>query len=282
MLAEAAALLACPNCSGPLEHEDSVLLCARGHSFDIARQGYVSLATGTASKITGDTAEMVAARATFLDAGHFDPIADAVAQAVAEHAQGPARILEVGAGTGHYLCRAVTNVPDSVGIGMDVSKIAARRIARIHPAIAAVVADAWQRLPILDDCLTHALSIFAPRNADEVRRVLAADGVYVVATPTSRHLRELVEPLGMVRVDDDKTRRLGDAMAGRFERVQRVPVDYAMTLDAAAMEAVVAMGPSAHHITPQRRAELIAGLPEELSTTASVVISTYRPRSASE
>ena len=47
------------------------LRCPRRHSFDIARQGYVDLRAGRAPH-AGDTAEMVAARADFLAAGHYD------------------------------------------------------------------------------------------------------------------------------------------------------------------------------------------------------------------
>lgn len=39
-------LLACPQCERGLDLDDGVLLCEAGHSFDVARQGYVSLLTG--------------------------------------------------------------------------------------------------------------------------------------------------------------------------------------------------------------------------------------------
>ena len=281
MLAEVAELLACPVCRSDLELEQSVLLCSRGHSFDVARQGYVSLVTGAATKFTGDTADMVAARAEFLDAGHFDDIARTVADIVGEPIGDRAsRIVEIGAGTGYYLARAVDRSDDALGLGIDISKAAARRAARAHPRVAAVVADAWQALPILDGAVTHALSIFSPRNPDEVSRVLCSDGLYIVATPTSRHLCELVAPIGMVRVDEEKTRRLGESMSAGFERIDRVPVEYAVELDHAAVGAVVGMGPSAHHLSPQVRAEAIAALPAVVSVTVSVVVSAYRPRLA--
>ena len=44
--------------------------CASGHGFDVARQGYVNLLSGKAS-VDGDSADMVAARAAVLDAGHY-------------------------------------------------------------------------------------------------------------------------------------------------------------------------------------------------------------------
>ncbi|MFH5232051.1 putative RNA methyltransferase [Antrihabitans spumae] len=281
MLADALDLLVCPACGSDLDLEERTVLCQRGHSFDVARQGYVSLLAGAATKLTGDSADMITARGEFLDAGHFDPIATAVAAAVGEDSDlGNPRILEIGAGTGHYLARSVDMFEDAVGLGVDISKAAARRTARAHPRVASIVADAWQNLPVRTGSCTHALSIFSPRNPDEIRRILCADGSFVVVTPTQRHLGELIEPLGMVRVDDDKTRRLGESMAGRFDRVDRHAVDFTMELDVAAIAAVVGMGPTARHLTPEQRSERIATLPTPTTVTASVVVATYRPRLA--
>ncbi|WP_063024052.1 putative RNA methyltransferase [Nocardia niwae] len=281
-LAAAADVLACPEClrahqdAAPLalEPRDRALRCGRGHSFDVARQGYVSLLTGASTKMTGDTAAMLDARAAFQSEGHFARIADAVTRAVTAHrTDGP--VLEIGAGTGYYLARALDAAPPAVGIGLDVAKPAVRRCARAHPRAAAVLADAWRGLPIRDGALACALSVFAPRNPGEIARVLAADGRFVVVTPTERHLGELIEPLDMVRVDPEKDRRLDAAMAGQFEPVDRTLVEYPMTLAGTDVAHVVGMGPSAHHAAAGQ--ERLARLPESVEVTASVVVGTYRP-----
>ncbi len=256
-----------------MQARDRALRCGRGHSFDIAKQGYVSLLTGASTKMTGDTAAMLDARAAFQVGGYFAPIADAVATAVAadDPALDGAAVLEVGAGTGYYLA-AVLDAVAAVGIALDVAKPAARRCARAHPRAASVLADAWRALPVRDGVLHRVLSVFAPRNPSEVARVLTAEGRFVVATPTPRHLAELVGPLGMVTVDPDKDRRLIDAMSGHFHAVDRTVVEYPMKLTRADIRNVVAMGPSAHHATRH-----IDALPDTVEVTASVQISTYRP-----
>ncbi|GAB2725241.1 methyltransferase domain-containing protein [Nocardia thraciensis] len=252
---------------------DRSLRCARGHSFDMARQGYVSLLTGASTKMSGDTADMLDARAAFQGARHFAPIAEAVATAVTV---GPpsSTILEIGSGTGYYLAAALDAVPSAYGIALDVSKPAARRAARAHDRAASVLADAWRGLPIRDGALTHVLSVFAPRNPDEVARVLGPGGVFVVVTPTPRHLSELIVPLDMVRVDTAKDARLADALSGRFDRLDSRLVEYPMLLGHPAVAHVAAMGPSAFH-APAERATHIATLPEEVQVTASVTVSTY-------
>lgn len=277
MLADVTDLLACPQCRSPVELDEGAILCDAGHTFDVARQGYVTLMTGAGGKFDGDSPEMIAARADFLGGGSFDPLMDAVADAVVSGTGtvDDPRILEIGAGTGHYLARVLDAAPTGRGIGLDVSKYAARRIARAHPRAGAVVADVWQHLPVRDHVLSHVLCVFAPRNADEAHRVLADRGSLIVLTPTERHLRELVDLLGMVRVDDRKVERLGAAMSGRFERTDHVAVEYPMSLSHVDVTRLVGMGPSARHLTPERLASSIAALPQENPVTASVTVSTY-------
>lgn len=252
------------------------LHCARGHTFDIARQGYVGLLTGASTKMTGDSADMLDARAAFQRGGGFVPIADAVAEAVVAGGPAPAALLEVGAGTGYYLAHALDACPHARGIALDVAKPAVRRCARAHPRAAAVLADAWRGFPVRDGALGAVLTVFAPRNPAEAARVLAPGGRYVVVTPTAGHLTELVGPLGMVSVDPDKDRRIAEAMAGHLEQVDRTIVQYPMALTRDQAAHLIGMGPSARHLTEPAGARL-AVLPEPLEVTASVAVSVYRP-----
>lgn len=231
--------------------------------------------------MTGDTADMLDARAAFLSAGHFAPVAAAVARAFGATSTGvqasPAcAILEVGAGTGYYLGEVLSAVPQARGIALDVSKPAARRAARAHPRMASVLADAWRGLPIRDNSLAGVLSVFAPRNPAEVARVLAPSGRFVVVTPTARHLNELVGPLDMVRVDPDKERRLAGSLAGAFTRTDHTLVEFPMKLSRHDVTNVIAMGPSAFHGTPTDDPR-IAALPDTTEVTASVDVSVYTP-----
>ncbi len=166
-------LLACPHCSAGLRRDGGVVGCGSGHRFDLARQGYLSLLGTAARTDTGDTAEMVAARAAFLGEGHYRPIAEAVADRV-----GGGPVLEIGAGTGYYLGAAIDRLaaavgPDAVGLALDSSRYAARRAASAHARIGSIVADAWSRLPIRDGAIGSVLSVFAPRDPAEIARVLA-------------------------------------------------------------------------------------------------------------
>ncbi|MFG2824230.1 putative RNA methyltransferase [Kitasatospora sp. NPDC048365] len=274
MLQDIERYLACPHCAEPLALAGRTLGCPRGHSFDQAKQGYVSLLAGDAHTGTGDTADMVSARADFLAAGHYRPIAEALADAAAG-ADG--LVADLGAGTGHYLAHVLTALGgDLPGAALDISKYALRRAAKAHPRIGAVVCDAWRPLPLLDDSADVLLNVFAPRNGPEIRRVLRPGGRLLLVAPTSRHLRELVAGLGLLSVDEDKERRIDEKLSPWLTRTGQVEVEFTLRLSRADAAAVVAMGPNAWHTDPQRLADALDALPEPVEVTGSVRLSTYR------
>src|SRR5919112_589038 len=103
-MARVAADLRCPVCARPLAATGRALRCARAHSFDPSRHGFVTLARPRRRRAAGDDAAMVIARAAVLDAEHFAPLTRTlVATAVNVTAQDAPFVLDVGAGTGHHL-----------------------------------------------------------------------------------------------------------------------------------------------------------------------------------
>lgn len=274
-------LLACPHCHAPLVVSGAMIRCAAGHAFDIARQGYVNLLPGDARPGTADTPAMVAARAAFLSAGHFAPIADAVADAVAASLRDtPGCITDVGAGTGYYLAAVLGRVTSRTGVALDISKHAARRAAAAHPRIAAVVCDAWGTLPLPDASAAVVMDVFAPRNPAEFARVLHPDGALVVVTPTADHLCELVRALGLVTVDPEKEERLERSLGPGFVRTRTESVEASLMLGAADVATAVAMGPSARHVSPDALERGIAELGDRIETRIAVRVSVWRGKDA--
>jgi 23S rRNA (guanine745-N1)-methyltransferase len=279
VLADVAPYLRCPVCAAGLTLRERVLGCEGGHRFDVARQGYVSLLPGDARTGTADTAAMVAARAQFLATGEYAPLTGAVADAVAEAVgEGAGLVLDAGGGTGHHLAAILDRCPAAVGLSCDLSRYAARRAARAHPRTAAVVADVWRGLPVRDGTVYAVADVFAPRNAAEFRRVLRPDGLLLVVTPQPDHLGEAVRRLDLLSVDEEKPRRLDEALSDHFTPAGSRPLRWTMQLGRPALRALVAMGPSAWHAGDlDDRLSGLAGQPEPLEVTAAVTVSTYRP-----
>ncbi|WP_091292964.1 putative RNA methyltransferase [Micromonospora halophytica] len=279
------ARLRCPVCAEPVAEAATggtrTLRCPRRHSFDVARQGYVNLLTGRAPHV-GDTAQMVAARADFLAAGHYDVVSAALADAarpVAGQITGAyPLVVDAGAGTGRHLAAVLAALPDAVGLALDVAKPALRRAARAHPRAAAALADTWQRLPLADASTAVLLNVFAPRNGAEFHRVLDPAGALLVVTPTGAHLAELVDALGLLRVDPAKADRVADSLAGHFTPERDGTHTARLTLTGDEVATLVGMGPSAWHTDPQRLAARIAALPRPVEVTAEVRLTVWRPR----
>ncbi|MET7397814.1 putative RNA methyltransferase [Dactylosporangium sp. NPDC005572] len=263
--------LRCPVCRDPLHAAERSLRCPRGHSFDVARQGYVDL---TAGRVThpGDSAEMVQARVDLLSGGHYDLISDALAASL----PGAGFVVEVGAGTAHHLARALP--PDAFGLAVDVSKAALRRAARADPRIGAVRADVWHGLPLADGAADAVLDVFAPRSPEEFARVLRPGGRLVVVTPAPEHLGELVAALGLLGVGPDKPARLAAGLGEVFDLEERRRLTAPLRLRHAEAQALVAMGPSAWHTDPAAVEAALRGMPEPIAVTAAVELTVWRRR----
>ena len=270
-----------------------MLRCARGHAFDIARQGYVSLLTPGRRAHPGDTAQMVLARSAFLAARHYGGLARELARTVAAvlslpsgsetgppAAEVPGCVADVGAGPGYYLAAVLDELPGRAGLAIDASRFALRRAARAHQRIGAVAADAWRDLPVADGAAAAVLNVFAPRDGAQLRRILHPAGRLVVVTPEPAHLGELVEALGLLVVDPRKDERLAATLSPHFDLVQRRHYGTVLALDHAAVAAAVAMGPSSRHAAADVLAGQIGRLPSPLPVTVSVTISVFQPGTA--
>lgn len=256
------------------------LVSTTGHSYDVARQGYVTLAGGAGLRYSGDDTSMIRARETFLSQGHFAPFVEAVSEALAEVMEAstvaePA-LAEIGAGTGYYLSHALDSIEGSRGVGLDVSVPAAKLLASCHPRVGAVVADAWARLPLRDNSIDAIMVVFAPRNASEFARALKPEGEVIVMTPEIGHLSELRAPLGIIDVEKGKIERMIAQASGHLKPVgQPQLVEFLMRLDQESIATQIGMSPSARHIHPDVLAQRIATLPETMEVTARATITRF-------
>lgn len=255
----------------------SRLVSETGHSYDVAKQGYVTLASGAGIAHQGDSPEMVASREAFLSRGHFAPFVETVTERVLDALQGlplddvaaTPTILEVGAGTGYYLTHTLDAVENSRGIGVDIAVPAAKHLAKAHRNIGAVVADVWDGLPVRDSSVDVITVIFAPRNPQEFARVLVDDGEVLILTPQTGHLDELREPLGILGVEEGKQKRMLEQAAGYLAPVGEPElIEFPMNLDRESIAAQVGMSPSARHLDPEVLAERVAALPDMMTVTA--------------
>lgn len=271
-------ILICPICEGPLEREGSALKCPRGHSFDVARAGYVNLLTG---KPRGDTREMARARRTFLEQGWYAPLSDrlnALAAQCRAAASAPV-VLDAGCGEGYYLGRLADALAPGqyTYVGLDISKDAVQMAARRYPGICFVVADLTRRLPIATEAVGLLFNVFAPRNAAEFARVVAPGGSLLVVIPAPEHLAELRAALSLLAIEPEKERHVATQLAGTFELLTAESVTFPMRLDRAAVSALVTMTPNYWHRS-ERTGAALATLGDVTMAAAAFRVLRFRRR----
>jgi 23S rRNA (guanine745-N1)-methyltransferase len=227
-------VLLCPvrACHLALERDHHRLFCPRGHSFDVARSGYLNLLQpqDRRSRNPGDTAEAVAARRRLHDRGVTRPLFDAIADITSATPEDI--VLDAGCGDGFYLGE-LASVTGCDAHGVDISIPAIQAAARRYPACEWVVANADRLIPYADASFSRVISITARMNSAEFRRVLKNDGRLLVALAAPDDLIEL-RGRGRDRVD-----RTIQTFAGDFQLLDRHRVTTAADLDADAVRDVL-------------------------------------------
>lgn len=276
--------LICSVCEGPLFTAQRVMRCNQGHTFDIAREGYVNLLTARHAErgITGDTRTMLHARRRFLDAGYFGPLLELLAervQHVLQHVSGDPCIVEVGCGEGYYIGNLALETGKSTArqaryIGFDVSKDAVRLAARRYKRVQFAVANVRRRLYVAPGAVHVLLSIFAPRHPEEFRRIIAPDGRFIVVFPGYRHMEHIRSRYELLQVEEEKEERILSQFGGYFTLESRQVLEYPLTVTGDHVRDFVSMGPNAWHT----QAETVQPAPD-IATVASFVILQFAPLS---
>lgn len=235
-------MLVCPvrDCRRQLTREPTRLICGLGHTFDIARPGYINLLQpqDRRSREPGDTAAAVAARRQLHDCG----VAESLLRAIADLVK-PLRtdvILDVGCGDGYYLGNLARAGGCSFAAGIDISVAAIALAARRYKEFEWIVANADRFVPYSGASFSVVLSITSRMNPAEFRRVIRDDGRLLVAVPAPDDLIEL-------------------RGAGR-DRVARTVAEFSAHFD----------------LAEQRRATTFADM--DSSAVKNVLLSIYRPR----
>ena len=265
-------LFCCPICGQPLEREEKSYICPKRHCYDVAKEGYVNLlpANKKHAKDPGDDKDMVAARTRFLEGGHYAPLRDALAELVLKRK--PETVLDSGCGEGWYTA-GVCEVLRRNGLGnriagVDLSRSALKKAARRTKEAEFAVASVYH-LPVADHSVDVLINCFSPLATEEFRRVLRPEGAFLYVVPGAKHLWELKQVLYEKPYENVEEETAYEG----FSYQTILPVDFAMELDATALQDLFRMTPYCWK-TPKAGVERLSAL-EGLSVTASFRIHVF-------
>lgn len=266
----------CPVCGSFMQHRGRAWSCSQGHSFDMAKSGYVNLlpANRKHAKNPGDNAVMMRARKNFLDAGHYAPLLQALEKAAVRYGRAGGVLLDAGCGEGYYT-EGVSTALAKAGMpmetyGVDISKSAADAAAKRCPDAHFAVGSVYH-LPVADKCCDMLMTIFAPYCGEEFHRVLHKGDTMLMVIPGQQHLWGLKEAI----YDVPYPNAVRDYALDGFELIQAEYVDSWLKLDDPAdIQNLFQMTPYYYKTGREEHARLEQL--ESLSTQISFEILQYR------
>ncbi|MDC4733494.1 methyltransferase domain-containing protein [Acinetobacter baumannii] len=264
--------LMCPVCHQRLELVSKTWRCEQGHSYDIAKQGYVNLhvVQHKHSKNPGDTPESVDARRAFLQGGYYQPLQQAIVHLLKQLKA--KMVLDIGCGEGYYTS-AMQQVVEQC-IGVDIAKNAVQRAAKLNDKVTWVVGTG-ATLPVIDQSMDVCTSLFSPIPQTEILRVLKDDGYLIVVTPATDHLYAMREAL-FEQVNPHTPQKFVEQLQDLFELKEQQVIDAPLVLDQQALKNLIAMTPYAYKASPERRMQLEQKA--HLQVTASFQIYLFQKR----
>ncbi|MDR1572832.1 MAG: methyltransferase domain-containing protein [Clostridiales Family XIII bacterium] len=250
-------VLACPVCGASLFLADgaSGLRCAAGHSYDLARKGYVNLLGRSGTEKGTYSRALFENRRSAFGFGLCEEAAQRIAALAKEQLRlsgafergggtGGIRVLDAGCGEGYYAFALSREAPlRGAGLfyGLDLSRDAVAMAADYDADAVWVVGD-LARPPFRDGVFDLVLNVLSPANYGAFRRILAPGGVVLKVAPGRDHLREL----RALRDDPDGDRDNGEALAHGEKHMRvaaRARIRYACALRAEQKQVLPAMTP---------------------------------------
>ena len=264
-------MLRCPICAGFLEQRERAFICEKGHSFDMARQGYVNLlpVQNKHSAQPGDTKAQVNARRAFLEGGFYMPVVEVLCGLAKKHGcTGP--ILDAGCGEGWYSSRLAEALGAEL-IGLDISKEAVRAAAGRYKGPMWLCASA-AHIPVADGSIGLLTSLFAMTAPEEFKRVLQKDGAFIQVLAAEDHL------LGLKNIIypqlHHKEKFTTPDIPG-FRLAESRKLQFTFTVEGQQVQNLLCMTPHVYRIGKEGAERLRQT--ETLTDTASCVLNLYHP-----
>lgn len=241
--------ISCPNCKSSMRVDVVQLTCEKGHSFDIAKQGYVNLLT-RAVKTNYHKELFDSRRKLITESVFFAPLHQKLTELIIE-VQGSSRlfILDAGSGEGSHLYKIhhglLDYTPEKItAAGIDIAKEGILKAAKYYGGQNWFVAD-LANIPFQNQTVNIILNILSPANYDEFTRVLEKDGLAIKVVPQKDYLIQLRE------FNDDRSKHdtlysnepTVELFYQHFKDVEKIDLQYDVLLDEEHLDLLLHMTP---------------------------------------
>jgi 23S rRNA (guanine745-N1)-methyltransferase len=192
-------MLICPVCGSALAKGQGSLRCEKGHSFDLAKEGYVNLLrTNKSGDLIGDDKLSARSRRDFLNKGYYAALKDELCRIFADK-QG--NVLDICCGEGYYTA-ALGNNEDLCVFGFDISREMVRLAAKRGNGTYFVANMA--SIPLAAGSMDYCVHLFAPFNENSFGNALKPGGMLYTVIPGRYHLWGLKQALYETPYENDE------------------------------------------------------------------------------
>ena len=258
-------MLICPVCGKELHTATNTMRCENGHSFDIAKEGYINLLRASKSgDLIGDDKFSARSRRDFLNKGFYATLQDALCQIFRER---EGKVLDICCGEGYYTA-ALGGNPKLQVYGFDISREMVRLAAKRGNGTYFVANMA--AIPVAESSMDFCTHLFAPFNETAFSRTLKPGGRLITVVPGKYHLWGLKEAVYDTPYENDE--KLPQTMSLQPVSVRKVSAQVTLASNED-IQAVFRMTPYYFH-TAQKDKDKLQNM-ESLTTPVEFVIAEY-------
>lgn len=258
-------MLICPVCGEKLTVSDKTMRCGNGHSFDVAKEGYVNLLRSSKNgDFIGDDKISARMRRDFLGKGYYSVLKDELCRIFSEKR---GCVLDICCGEGYYTSALGENSNLNV-FGFDIAREMVRLAAKRGKGTYFVANMA--NIPIAEGSMDYCIHLFAPFNEAAFAKVLKDGGRLYTVIPGRFHLWGLKQAVYDTPYENDEIL----PQTQQLRLISQRKVIGQITLNCQEdIQAVFRMTPYFFH-TSQKDKDKLLGL-DTLETTIEFVIGEY-------
>ncbi len=258
-------MLICPVCGNELNITSGTMRCCNGHSFDIAKEGYVNLLRASKNgDLIGDDKFSARSRRDFLNKGYYYVLQQALCDIFREQ---EGNLLDICCGEGYYTA-ALGGNPNLRVFGFDISREMVRLAAKRGHGTYFVANMA--SIPVAESSMDFCTHLFAPFNETSFARVLKQGGRMFTVVPGKHHLWGLKKAVYDTPYENDE--KLPETQLVHLKSVQKVCAEVTLRSNED-IQAVFRMTPYYFH-TAQKDKDKLSAV-ETLTTPVEFVIAEY-------
>ena len=258
-------MLICPVCGQALQKFGNSMACEKGHSFDMAKEGYVNLLRASKNgDLIGDDKFSARSRRDFLNKGYYSLLQQELCRLFADK-QG--NLLDICCGEGYYTAALGEN-PNLRVFGFDISREMVRLAAKRGNGTYFVANMA--SIPVADGSMDYAVHLFAPFNEASFARVLKPAGRLLTVVPGRFHLWGLKQALYDTPYENDEKLPVTEQL--RFIGSHKISGTILLKSQED-IQAVFRMTPYYFHTSQQDKEKLLPL--DQLETAIEFVIAAY-------